>query len=40
MNAVQALRAAGHTGVFTLPALAEKTTDHTVVLPVYGKLES
>ena len=39
MDAVQALRAAEHTGVLDLPALAE-VTDRTVVLLVYGNLES
>lgn len=40
MDAVQALRAVGHTDVFALPALTEEATDHTVVLLVYGNLES
>ena len=40
MDAVQALRAVGHTDVFPLPALAEETAERTVVLLVYGKLES
>ena len=40
MDAVQALRAEGHTDVFAFPALTEEATDHTVVLLVYGNLES
>lgn len=39
MDAVQTLRAVGYTDVFALSALAE-VTNRTVVLLVYGKLES
>lgn len=40
MDAVQALRTVGHTGVFALPASEEEATNRTGVLLVYGNLES